>query len=239
MVIVVVVVAVVVVAAAAVVVNIIIIIIINIITIIIIIIIIIIILTSLSSSRQRGLKAQGASLRTWTRGHEQGASDRGRLAGKLGGQPPEGLLLNRPRPLPALQNHRGPSFGPESDFPQPTQTERFFPNEAFFLLPGSLGPVDDNLMFTLRWADRQLYKPPLSIVLPPLGEGPVFRDHAGRPAQVSAHSLVGFTDTDRSQARETERLCRVAVTDLWGVHTGYHYQRPRSSRMRSGFTHIM
>lgn len=138
--------------------------------------------------REKALVAQRASLRTWAREHELGSTLGKHLSGKLG-EPPEALLLNRTLPLPPLQNHRDPSLGPECDFPQWTRPwwERTHGSDAFFLPPVHMGPEDDGLVLTYAWSERQLYKPPLSIVKPQLGEEPLFRDRK-KPVQVSSHT---------------------------------------------------
>ena len=137
--------------------------------------------------RERVLAIQEDSLRSWDRGCKLACLSRKHFSEKLG-RPPGRLLLSRPLALPRPEDHRGPSYGPKYDFPHWTQPEwqRTHGSKTFFMPPVFCGPEEDGLVCTFTWSsERQIYKPPLSIVKPPLGEEPLFQE-TKEPVQVSS-----------------------------------------------------
>ncbi|XP_070210558.1 uncharacterized protein [Littorina saxatilis] len=140
--------------------------------------------------RMKTLKTQERTLRNWETECQQRNALCRTMACKSG-VAPENLVSTRLCTLPPLQNHSGPSYGPESDFPQRTQSARYYPGTAFFLLPEYIGPEDDCLMVCLKWSERQFYKPPISIVKPDLDEEILFNDYRGnRPETTSEQDTL-------------------------------------------------
>ena len=117
----------------------------------------------------RALQAQQSSLESWAGSCWDHRHVSEAVSHKLG-RPPQTVVFTKSLPLPPLQDHRGPSFGPKSDFPQRRQKKLYPPADAFFRLPEKIGPEDDSFKFSLGWTERQMYKPPVSIARPDLGE---------------------------------------------------------------------
>ncbi|KAL8615730.1 hypothetical protein ACOMHN_007483 [Nucella lapillus] len=139
---------------------------------------------SVPERRQRTLAAQEASLQNWSKALHSWSAIREHMLKKTGRERGN-LLADRKLALPPIENHQDESLGPDSDFPQSRQKQRFFNSDAFFLLPEHVGPEDDSLVFTLPWSQRKLYKPPVSIIRPDLDEQPNFQNVSGKTAQTS------------------------------------------------------
>nr|KAG5697318.1 hypothetical protein BaRGS_004984 [Batillaria attramentaria] len=105
---------------------------------------------------------QTKALKNWTKWKRRFCRQEIALCDKLG-KTDGRLRFNTTSKLPILQDHKDESRGPESDFPQTTQRQRFFESDAFFKI-AERPFEDDSLVTSLTWTERKLYKPPLTVV---------------------------------------------------------------------------
>lgn len=119
--------------------------------------------------RMKGAKRQRLSLQEWEKQiHLQHMQERN-LAAKLQ-KPADALLMTRPLTLPPMEKHQERSHMFQHDFPVFRQIERSYNGDSFFFLPHTLGAPEREIACSLKWSERNFYKPPFSIVRPKLEE---------------------------------------------------------------------
>lgn len=128
-------------------------------------------------------RRHGAALDNWTHWQRHFRRQEAALSRQLHDAAPDTLVLRTCKAPAAIQDHRAENVGLASDFPQRTQKERFYQQDAFFRIAERRFRHQE-LVTSLTWTERKLYKPPCSVLQPDLDQEPPDARVESRPLDV-------------------------------------------------------